>query len=265
MKVANQFVNEDRRRYKLKKSTRYVTSIVMVLWLMLLYSNYSGESNSFFLFLIGVILAGVAFTLRDVFSNVVGWMIIASHNGFQSGDRIEINEVRGDVIDVGVLRTTIAEIGDWEERGEHSTGRLVSIPNSRILQEAVVNYNRGFETIWNEISVVVTFESAWEAAEQIIEEIAYNEYENNREKFHALMKRVKRDYMVSYNYLTPKVYVTIIDCGVKLTLRHMVEVRKRRSASDLIYRDILRKFSAHEAIDFAYPTTRFYTSKGRGE
>ncbi len=261
-RVANQFVNEDRRRYKLKKSARYGTVSATPFWLLLLYNNYTGENDSFPLFIFGIFLAGIAFSMRDVFSNAVGWMIVASHNGYQSGDRIEIGEVRGDVIDVGILRTTVAEIGEWNERGEHSTGRLVSVPNNQILLQPVVNYNRGFETLWNEIDVVVTFESDWKLAEKLIENIANREYEENREKFRAMMVKLKRDFMVTYNYLSPKVYITIIDSGVKLSLRHMVEVRKRRTATDQIFRQILTAFNSEESVQFAYPTTRFYTNEG---
>jgi small-conductance mechanosensitive channel len=202
--------------------------------------------------------------MRDLFSNFVGWMMVASHNGYQSGDRVEIGEVRGDVIDVGVLRTTIAEIGDWDERGEHSTGRIVSFPNSMVLDSSVANYNRGFETIWNEISVMVTFESDWQAAEEILESLALEDYDENKTKFLAMMKRGKREYMVTYNYLTPKVYVRILDSGVRLTLRHMVETRKRRTITDKFNRDILLAFGDNDKIDFAYPTTRFYRA-GEGD
>lgn len=263
IRISNQFVNEDRRRFKLKKSARYGTVIVMAIWMLLLYSNYTSNSDSFLIYIMGVFLAGIAFSMRDIFSNIVGWMIVASHNGYQSGDRIEIDEVRGDVIDVGVLRTTIAEIGDWDDRGEHSTGRLVSVPNSHILKEPVVNYNRGFETLWNEMSVVITFESDWQRAEKIIEDIAFREYEDNREKYRLMMQKVKRDFMVTYNYLSPKVYVTIIDSGVRLTLRHMVEVRKRRTANDHIFREILKHFNREQNVNFAYPTTRFYSESER--
>ncbi len=258
--LTNQFVHEDRRRFKLKKNSKYTTVAIAFVWILLLYSNHSNNNESFPFYIFGIFLAGVAFSMRDIFSNFVGWMMVASHNGFQNGDRIEIGDIRGDVIDMGVLRTVIAEIGDWDERGEHSTGRLVSIPNSKVLTEAMVNYNRGFETLWNEISVIITFESDWKKAEQILEDIAAEDYEMNRERFLSMMKKVQRDFMVTYTFLSPKVYVTIVESGVKLTLRHMVEVRKRRTATDLIFREILTEFNQNNSIQLAYPTTRFYNS-----
>jgi len=262
---ADKFIHIDKRRYRLKKSTRYITVIVAFIWTALLYNNFTTASESFPLFIVGIFLAGIAFSMRDIFSNIVGWIMVASNNGYQSGDRIEVDDVRGDVIDVGVLRTTLTEIGDWDKRGEQSTGKLISFPNSKILNHSVTNYNRGFETMWNEISVLVTFESDWEKAEKCIEEIAFREYEENRDRYLVMMQKLKREFMVTYNYLSPKVYVRIEESGVKLTLRHMVEVRRRRISNDRMNREILNLFHKEPTIQFAYPTTRFYSTGKSGE
>ncbi len=262
---ADKFIREDRRRYKLKKNSKYITWIIAFVWTALLYNNYTSSSESFPIFIVGLLLAGIAFSMRDIFSNIVGWLMVASNNGFQSGDRIEVDDVRGDVIDVGVLRTTLTEIGDWDERGEQSTGKLISFPNSKILTHSVTNFNRGFETMWNEISVMVTFESDWAKAEKHIEAIAFREYEENKDRYLVMMQKLKREFMVTYNYLSPKVYVRIEESGVRLTLRHMVEVRRRRMSNDRMNREILEKFDSEPTIQFAYPTTRFYSTTKDGQ
>lgn len=256
--ISSKFVHDDRKRYQIQKSIRYITTIITIVWILLLYTDYTGNNTSFPIMILGIFLAGIAFSMRDLFSNIVGWGIIASHNGYQSGDRIEIDTIRGDVIDIGVLRTIIAEIGDWDEHGEHSTGRLISIPNSMVLNKPVVNYNRGFETIWNEISIIVTFESDWEKAEELIESIAQEHYNESKEDLLRIAQKGKREFMVNYNYLTPKVYTRIVDSGIRLTLRHMVEARKRRTVNDEIHRKILVAFSKEPFVDFAYNTIRVY-------
>jgi small-conductance mechanosensitive channel len=258
-KLANQFVHEDRRRFKFKKSIKYFTSFIAIFWVIVLYNSHIERGQPLYLFIIGTTLATIAIGMRDLITNVVGWMIIASHKGFQTGDRIEIDDIRGDVIDIGILRTNIAEIGEWHQQGEQSTGRLLSIPNSKILTGNIINYNRGgYDTMWNEISVAVTFESNWEEAERIVADIAEIDFESKKSSFADKMKSVKRNYMVKYNYISPKVYVTIMESGVQLTLRHMVSVRQRRMVADELNRQILKAFTKSANIEFAYPTIRYF-------
>lgn len=258
LRLADHFVHQDKLRHDIKKNTKYTATIILLFWLLILYNSHAQQGQNFHYFIIGVFLAGIAFTMRDVFSNVVGWMIIASHKGFKTGDRVHIGTVIGDVLDVGVLRTTIAEVSDWDTHGEQSTGRLVSLPNSVVLKESVINYNRSFSTMWNELSVVVTFESDWAKAEELIQSIADSDFEGKKDFFKNSTDNVKRELMLEYHFLTPKVYVKVIDVGVELTLRHLVEVRKRRAVADQIFREILNAFNKEKSVTFAYPTTRFY-------
>ncbi len=251
-------IQEDWSRLRLKKWTRYGTFLISFFWLIMLYNIHSNDEGSFPLLIPGILLAGMAFTLRGVFSSIIGWLMIASHNGFHEGDRIEVHGVKGDVIDIGILRTTLAEIGDWEEWGEQSTGKLISVPNSSVLEGNVVNYSRGFDTMWSELAITVTFESDWQRAETILNEIALADFEEHEKLFAENIKSVKREYMVSYTYITPKVYVKIVEEGVTLTLRHMVLVRERRIIFDKISRKVLEAFEKESIVDFAYPTIRFY-------
>ena len=258
-KLADRYIQQDKLRIKVKKNTKYGAFIVTLFWLLLLYNSHVQQGQSLPLFIVGIFLAAVAISMRDIFSNVVGALMIASQKGFRTGDRIHIGDIQGDVLDVGIMRTTLAEIASSNTNGEQSTGRLVTIPNSDILTKSVTNYNRGFDTMWNEMSVVVTFESKWERAEEIILAIALADYESKKEQLEHSIDVVRRELMLEYHYLTPKVYVTIIDSGIELTLRNLVYVRQRRAINDAFFREILRMFDREDSIDLAYPTTRFYT------
>lgn len=257
-RLSNQFVHEDKRRFRFKKSVKYFTTIIAFLWIIILYNSHIEKGQPLYLFIIGAMLATLAIGMRDLIANIVGWMIIASHKGFQTGDRIQLGDTIGDVIDIGLIRTTIAEIGSWADHGEQSTGRLISVPNSVILTKEIINYNRGFDTMWNEIEIMVTFESNWEKAEHILSEIATFDFEKRKDSFAEKMRIVKRDFMVTYNYISPKVYVTIVDSGVRLVVRHMVYIRERRTVSDEIARTILKSFNKEPDIDFAYNTVRYF-------
>jgi small-conductance mechanosensitive channel len=253
--LADRYVSDDERRHVLKKWLRYLALFFGFLSILVLYGSYANKDT---FFLVGLFLAGIAISLRDVFSNFIGWLIINSQKGFKHGDRIKIGTiVSGDVIDIGVLRTTLVEIGEWVE-ADQSTGRLVTVPNSLVLTNSVCNYTEGHDLIWNEFQVCVTFESDWEAAEKIMVAIAQADFEEKREFIIERLRKVRKRYLLRYNFITPKVYVKIADSGVVLTLRYMVRARRRRTMDDMISREILQRFAREPSIEFAYPTMRLY-------
>ena len=253
--LADRIVQDDERRHVLKKWLRYLALFFGFFCILFLYGTYAHKDT---FFLVGLFLAGIAISLRDVFSNFVGWLIINSQKGFHHGDRIKIGSVvSGDVIDIGVLRTTLVEIGEWVD-ADQSTGRLVTVPNSMVLTNSVHNYTEGHDLIWNEFKVLVTFESDWEAAEKIMLEIAQADFEGKKEFILERLRKVRKRYLLRYNFITPKVYVKIADSGVLLTLRYMVRARRRRTMDDTVSREILRRFAVEPSIEFAYPTMRLF-------
>ena len=256
---ANRYIHSEARSLALKKWARYITVVFIFMWIVFVYGI--NRQKDFF-FIIGIFLAAVAISLRDVFSNIVGWLIILSSRGFRAGQRIGINGVVGDVIDIGILRTVIAEIGEWVE-ADQSTGRLVTVPNGMVLQHPVYNYTEGHDFIWDEFKVLVTFESDWQKAEKIISEYAAKDFIEKKEHIQQRLKSVRKRYLLRYNYISPNVYVTISDSGILLTLRYLVRARRRRTLSDVLARDILVKFSREHNIDFAYPTVRIFGQTGK--
>lgn len=255
--MATRYVQDDHKKHAIKKWTRYITAIFIVIWILILYNSHVQQDTPFYLFLIGIFLAGIAISMRDIFSNFIGWMVILSSKGFSNGDRIKIGTIQGDVIDIGIVRTIIAEIGGWVS-ADQSTGRLISMPNSIVLSQEVYNYTKGYDFIWDEIRVLITFESNWQKAENIINEIALEDFNQKKEQIEERLKRVKRDYLLRYNYITPKVYVAVKDSGIELALRYMVRTRRRRTVEDAVSRGILSRFDKEHDIDFAYPTVRVY-------
>lgn len=255
--TVSRYVKHERKKHSIIKWTRYITVGFVVLWILLLYNSHVQKDTPFYLFFIGMILAGVAISLRNVFSNIVAWVVIVSGKGFSNGDRIKLGSISGDVIDVGLLRTIIAEIGDWVD-ADQSTGRLISVPNNVVLEKEIINYTQGYDFIWDEMRVLITFESNWQKAEKIINDIAYEDFDQKKEQIQERLKKVKRKYFLRFNYITPKVYVAIKDSGVELALRYMVRARRRRTIEDTVSREILSQFDRENDIDFAYPTMRIY-------
>ena len=132
-------------RYKVRKFVAYSGYLSILLFVAILFEDRLGRLS----FAIGVIGAGVAVALQDVVASIAGAFSIGFSKLYAVGDRIQIGETRGDVIDIGLLRTTLIETGNWVGKDLYN-GRIARIPNSAVLKGYVFNYSQGFQFIWDE-------------------------------------------------------------------------------------------------------------------
>jgi small-conductance mechanosensitive channel len=242
---------DPRVRYKWRKTMAYVALLVGV---VLLWHIWIGRIGALATFL-GLLSAGLAIALKDTVQNLAGWAYIVWSRPFDVGDRVQVGPHAGDVIDLHLFQFTLNEIGNWVD-ADQSTGRIVHVPNGKVLSEPIANYDRGFRYIWSEIPVTITFESNWKRAKQLLETIATRHAEQLTEQVERELLEASRQYLIAYTKLTPIVYVRVRDSGICLTLRYLIRSRFRRGSENAIWQDVLEAFSAEPDIDFAYPTTR---------
>jgi small-conductance mechanosensitive channel len=248
------------QRYRWQKITTYVS---VTLGILLVGRIWFEGIQSLATFL-GLVTAGLAIALQDIVKSLAGWIFILWRKPFSLGDRIQVGNHAGDVIDVRVFKFTMLEIGNWVD-ADQSTGRMVHLPNSLVLTEVVANYAQGFEFIWNEIPVLLTFESDWKKGKEILRKIVSKHAEHLSETAEKRIKEASKRFMIFYKSLTPIVYTTVKDSGVLLTLRYMIDPRRRRGSEEAIWEDILTEFAACDDIDFAYPTRRLYNNALEGK
>ncbi len=206
----------------------------------------------------------MAVALHEPLACIAGWLFILWRKPFDLGDRIEIEGVSGDVIDMRLFQFTLLEIGNWVH-ADQSTGRLVHLPNNKVFKSLVYNYSSGFEFIWNEIRICVTYESNWKKAEEVILNAAEDLTLEVQKKASFRLSDPTNKYVIKYGKLTPIVYREIADSGVLLTLRYLTEVRTRRGTTAEITRIVLEEFSKCPDVDFAYPTIRYYDNREEGK
>ena len=247
--IVNKRVKNIRAKHISRKSIIYFFTTLATLLVIALWVQYMRSVVVF----MGVIGAGIALALQDAVLCIAGWFLIVARHPFRAGDRIELGGVKGDVIDIRIFQTSLLEIGNLVE-ADQSTGRIVNVPNSAIFKKESYNYNQGFEFVWNELKVLVTFQSDWKRAEEIMlkhgVEVASGKEDVVKQKIDYMTRR----YMIKYGKLTPIVYVDVKDSGVQLTLRYLSEARNVRSAQDALWRSILDDFKKEENVDLAYPT-----------
>lgn len=240
--------------YRWRKVAEYGALVIVVVGL----SSIWLASAASLLTYLGLLSAGLAIALQDPITNLVGWLFIIWRRPFEVGDRIQVGERAGDVIDIRFFQFTLVEIGNWVD-ADQSTGRLLHVPNRKVFSESVANYNKGFPYIWHEIAVLVTFESNWRKAKSLLESIVDDHPSPTKEEIEKAMQHAARRHMIVYENITPIVYTRVIDSGVRLTLRYLTPPRQRRSGEEAIWEAILDAFAQEEDIELAYPTHRFYT------
>ncbi len=250
-KVIEKRVKELRSQYSWKKSSTY--AIVIIGFAVVGRVWFEGiQSLATFL---GLLSAGIAIALKDVFADLAGWVFIITRKPFDVGNRVQIGEHSGDVIDIRPFQFTMLEIGNWVQ-ADQSTGRMIHVPNGLIFTQPLSNYDKGFKYIWNEIPVLITFESDWKKAKQLLREIADSHALSLTPQVERELKETSRKYLIFYNKLTPAIYTSVLDSGVLLTIRYLSEIRNRRGTTENMWESILEEFAKHSDVELAYPTYR---------
>lgn len=244
-----------RIRYQWSKYSNYVAFAISVL---VIGRIWLAEFQSVATFL-GLVSAGLAIALKDPLVNIAGWLFIVWRRPFDVGDRIMIGAHAGDVIDIRVFQFTIMEIGSWVQ-ADQSTGRIVHIPNGKIFTEPQTNYSKGwFDYIWNEIPVLITFESNWKKAKKILQQIATKQSDDLIPLAKEKLKSSSKDFIVLSPALDATVINSVEPSGVLLTIRNLCEPRNRRENTQNIWETVLEEFAACNDIELAYPTRRYVT------
>jgi len=238
-------------------------SVAVIVGLVGIASIWSSAIRGVATFL-GLVSAGLAIALKDFLTNMAGWGFILWRKPFVLGDRIQLGEVIGDIVDIRLFQFTVLEIGNWAD-ADQTTGRLVHVPNAKVITDGVANYTHGFQYIWDEIAVLVTFESNWRDAKALLSEIATVHGASASEVAAAQIARARERFLISGVTFDPVVYTSVQDSGVLLTLRYVCHARRRRATAEAIWEDILTGFAARDDIDFAYPTTRFFANASEGK
>ncbi len=239
--------------YRARKIVNYVVSAIFIISVAFIWVDAFGSLPTY----LGLVSAGIAIALSDVLKNMAGWAFILTRRPFAIGDRIEVTDLKGDVIDIRLFRFSLMEVGNWVD-ADQSTGRLVHVPNGVVFTNPVANYTEGFAYIWDEIPILITFESDYKLAKSLVQDILMSDAPDTQGRAGQRIRETASKYSIKIGTLTPTVYVSVRDSGVLLTARYLVATRSRRGGEHRIWEAVLDAFAEHDNIDLAYPTIRTY-------
>lgn len=243
-------IKDNDNRYKAKKFGGFIGFILTVLLISVVYSDKLGGLTVAF----GVAGAGIAFALQEVIASFAGWLAIMFGGFYKTGDRVELGGIKGDVMDIGVLRTTIMETGKWVE-GDLYNGRIVLVANSFVFKEPVYNYSGDFPFLWDEIKIPIQYGSNYQKTNTILlqigKEVAGDLSQKSMEKWQHLQIK----YRLEDAQTEPMVSLIANDNWVEFTLRYIVNYKRRRATKTELFTRILAEVEATNGeIRFASAT-----------
>ena len=211
--------------------------LIIILIIILFTGNFQ-----YFTVSIGLISAAIAFALQEVVLSIAGWFAIFGSNMYKPGDRININNIKGDVIDIGITKTTLMEIGDWVSSDNYN-GRIVKISNSFVFKGAVHNYSTDFPFVWDEINLPIKYGSDIKIANKIIQESA-NIYLSKYTDFaKEHWKLMVNKYLIEDAIVESTLTLKLTDNWIEFNLRYVVDYKKRRVTKNAIFTKILDEIS----------------------
>lgn len=234
-------IKDPEMRYRARKFVSFLGYVVAALLVMFVFSSQLGGLHV----ALGIAGAGVAFALQEVITSLAGWVAISFGSFYKTGDRIQLGGIRGDVIDIGILRTTVMECGGWVN-GDLYNGRIVRIANSFVFKEPVFNYSVDFPFLWDEIIIPVKYESDQKLTREILQRVVYEIIGDYAVNSKAVWKKMVEKYKIEEAKVEPMVTMIANDNWMEFTIRYVVDYKARRNTKDLLFTRILEEFDKTE-------------------
>ncbi len=240
----------DPRRFWARQGIKVVGAVVLVLGIVSIWVTPDTDLTTG----VGLLSAGLAFALQQVILSLAAYFVILRGDTFGVGDRITLGGVRGDVVRLGFLKTTIMEMGQppsvngtdpavWVNSRQY-TGRLVTVTNGAIFDEPVYNYTRAFPYLWEELVLPVDYEVDRARVERILLAAAHDHAVVDDPRAQQALVFMQSRYAMADASLIPAVYWRMTDNWLEMSLRFLVEARGVREVKDRMTRQVLGELGA---------------------
>lgn len=229
-------------RYKAQKGVEII-GYVLIIFLILMAITV--DSIKDYTIIIGLFTAGITFTLQELILSIAGSFYIFFVRVYKPGDRIEINNIKGDVIDIDSIYTTIMEMGEWVNSDNYS-GRIVKISNAFVFKGPIKNYSMDFPFVWDELNILITYDSDSALAKTLMMDCATEILSDYTEKSKAKWEEMVEHYYIENATLEPTIAMNLTDNWIQLNLRYITDYKRRRNTKNELFEHIERRIATTE-------------------
>ena len=235
------YIKDPDTRYRARKFIGIIGYAAGIVLVAAVFSDRLGRLTVAF----GVAGAGIAFALQEVITSIAGWVAVSFGHFYRTGNRIQLGGIKGDVIDIGLLRTTLMECGEWV-RGDAYNGRIVRVANSFVFKEPVFNYSADFPFLWDEIVVPIKYGSDQEMATEILKEVVFAVVGDYTIYAGKAWEKIVNKYMIEAAKVEPMVILVANENWMEFTVRYVVDYKERRATKHRIFTGTLEEFAKTE-------------------
>ena len=233
-KTAFKLVKDNSAKYRFKKLISFLGYLIFIIGVIFIFNaKLSGLGTA-----LGVAGAGIAFALQEVIVSVAGYIAVFTSHFYRVGDRVKLGGIKGDVIDIGILRTTLMEIGDWVN-GDLYNGKMVRVANSFVFKEPVYNYSGDFPFLWDEITIPIKTKGDYKYAKEIFSEILKDEVGDFADSSQKAWDNMIGKYDIENARVQPMITMVFDQNWITFTLRYVVDFKSRRSTKSNLSDKIL--------------------------
>ncbi len=239
------FQQRDRRRLRqLRMIARIALQLAAVFVILLIVFGPPTQLST----AIGLVTAGMAVVMKDFIVAFLGWFALMGKNGISVGDWVEIEGVSGEVVEIGLLKTVLLELGNWTDAG-HPTGRRVAFSNSFAMEHHYFNFSTSGQWLWDEIQLTLPAEGDPYETAQKISEIVERETKTNASEAAKEWQRVAERYGTRTLSTNPAVELRPVINGLEVVVRYITRAPERNATKSKLFQaivDLLRKVPASE-------------------
>lgn len=229
-------------------ATLTIQLITVVLVLLVLFGVPSQMPT-----ILGLATAGLTVVFQDFILAFFGWFVLMGKNGISVGDWVEINGVGGEVIALGLFRTSLLETGNWTDKG-HPTGRRVTFINNFAITGQYFNFSTSGQWLWDEIQVnIPAGPHSYEVIDAIHDSVV-RETSTDAEQAQNEWQSANGTHGLSHFSVEPSVDLRPASSGVDVIVRYMTRAGDRFATRNRIYQtviDLLRKNEETTALETA--------------
>jgi small-conductance mechanosensitive channel len=246
--LTDRYVQDIRRRGQVLAARRLVIALLILIVLLLNFSDEIGSAAT----VVGFAAAGIAVALQNVILSVAGYFFLIGKFGIKAGDRVQLGGVTGDVIDIGLVKLSMMELGgDGAHR--QPTGRVVVFSNSIVFQPAGNYFKQapGTSFVWNEIRLTLAPDADYRLAEKRLLDAVDEVFTRYRDRVSAEFRRLERDLNIVLETPKPQSRLFLSHAGLEISIRYPADARSAAQIADEVSRRVLDAISREPSLRLA--------------
>jgi len=260
--VIKKYIKDNERFYMANK---IITFSNFTLVILILFFNYI-ENAGYLVTILGFASAGIAIAMKDWFMSILGWLVIVVGGSINVGDRIRVDmdgiKYVGDVMDISLLRMTLLEdVTLTSVLDNRRAGRIIFIPNNYVFTHMISNYtHNSLKTVWDGISITITFDSNHKKAMHLTKEIAKKFSKGYTDITRKQLNKLRQHYSLKNTNVEPRVHALIVENGLNIETWYLTNAYATLTLRTVISTEIVDAFNKEDDITIAYPTQKLNIS-----